>query len=148
MPITISGFFILPNDKNPPSSPKLPAIKADIGGLDNTSGQPSDKPFATGVTVLIDTGTNVSVVDEQILQDASVKQVGELNSVKTGDRSTSKIYGVYFNLGYGIKYSANVSGATLLKSNRSYSAILGMDFIRNFSLTIDFEANIVNLNRR
>jgi hypothetical protein len=125
---------------------KVPVIDIDLYKIDQNN-NPDNRPFAT-VLALIDTESNGCAIDIQQATDSNLLPIGQSTS-RLGDVArVAKIYKIGLRLpGTNFLFSTPVGSMTFQEAIFTYSFILGMDFLAQFSLNIDVSNDTVALHK-
>ncbi|WGM31507.1 hypothetical protein [Brevundimonas sp. NIBR11] len=91
---------------------------------------------------LVDTGAEFVIVDKGWAAGHAV--VHSLNSLSVNALGRQDVIDGVLLVG-PVRHRGHLCVSDLIGSGHPFAAILGMDFIRNFSLTIDVKASIVEL---
>jgi predicted aspartyl protease len=113
------------------------------------SGQINEVPFSSDQVAVLDTGANGSALDETILRAAGIEVHRTVSNVKVGRAGRDDVSFVAVTVPglIGGPYRVQVVWAPLQQAKRRYSALLGMDFIKEFDLHVDYKRNLVSLER-
>ena len=130
--------------------PLVPGIVTHIGGLDASS-SPIDieptRPFSSG-SFLIDTGAQESAVSQDVAQDLGLPRTGRRRNVVsvTGTQIVWEVIGLVY-----LPDSDILEEVPLLTippaPGRAFIAIIGMDILSEFILTIHGPNGIITLAR-
>ena len=147
MPKMIKGFFILPQVENT-NSPKYPALKINVRSFNRETGKQGDL-IAGSVTAMIDTGSNYSHLEEEIITKAGLRVDGAISNISqyTGHEARAdNLYAVFIEfMGANTGIALPVSSQPFRRNKRNFDFIIGMNIIENGVLTVNYKADKVEL---
>jgi hypothetical protein len=140
MPV-VNGFILPPTGANA----EFPAIKFDVYGFDLTTRVTSRLPIGREIVAIFDTGAGNTVINSNRVDTRGMTPDGYATFSGANAGGTAPLFWVQLRFGSLLRFNIRVA-AVSMPGNPPWSALLGMDFIRNGELTVDIRRGIVKLN--
>ncbi|HIJ93277.1 MAG: aspartyl protease family protein [Rhodospirillales bacterium] len=135
---TISGFFTASGHGNPDEkSFRHPAVKVSFHG-----GKGEDN----NLVGMLDTGADLCTIDQGLADRLDLEDGGEMPVILAGHKSVRIMKkGTILLAGHEYTLSGKFSAAPLRESGNQYDILLGMDFLRHFSLYVNAKTDEVKI---
>jgi hypothetical protein len=115
--------------------------------LSNSTDVNSTNIVKSDAIALIDTGSTLCIIDEDILQGNNFSFIKETATQSAGGLHKTRLYSAQFVTGEGSPLQLNCLSVPIRKMGNSFDVILGMDLIRFFELSVVRRRDQVTLLR-
>jgi hypothetical protein len=123
-----------------------PIVKLSIYTYPSPMGTPI-RPLRDDVVALIDTGAQLCSIDTELSVELGLKQGAGTAFVQLGHMVSAPSYFATLHFPqFGYSYSADLMGSPFKGGDVPFRAIVGLDFLRRFELSLSRKRDIVRLD--